>query len=93
MREARECLDAVRRPWYVIQSSLVRYGLSTAYSLGIISVCFPKYGTWPTFLCLASFPVLLVYEVHLRDRTWRRLVEVEAPDLHRKVVGADNEGG
>ena len=42
---------------------------------------------------MASFPVLLVYELHLRDRTWRRLVEVEAPDLYRKVVGADNEGG
>jgi hypothetical protein len=87
--EARASLDAVRKPWYSWQTSSLSIPLVVVWLGGLFlpsSLLPVKW--WNTTFLVVTFVVLFLNQYY-RDKAWRRLIELEAPELHRRLKGTD----
>jgi len=89
VREAQESLDAVRKPWYLMTAPFVGvWSSAMALALFIGAIAMPtssRIGKWWMIGCFVLGGIIWFKNAQYRDKTWRRLIELEAPVLHRKI--------
>jgi hypothetical protein len=60
-------------------------GLVVAFSFALSGL--RQIGKWWNIAFLVAVVVLHYLNQRYRDKAWRRLIELEAPELHRKING------
>ena len=89
VRESRQALERVKRPWYSINHPLS----PILWSALVPFVMFVPRSVLPSAVGILIYFLLLIVIVCLglraKDQAWRRLIEIEAPELHRKISEKD----
>jgi len=83
--EALARINAVRKPWRSWQSTSLQTAMLALFlvSFFIPGSVVPK--NWRRGIFLVCSMALLTINYYIREKAWRRLVEIEAPELHRKL--------
>ena len=87
--DIRASIAAIRTPWHRWQTSF----LQTASVAVMVCWYFVPSSFIPDKWSRGGFAVVLLVlwtlNQYYRDKAWRRLIELEAPELHRKISGTD----
>lgn len=87
--DARASLAAVRTPWYRWQAPALQLPAVVFFvgSFFMPNTLIPE--KWSRAVLLIVGLALWVLNDCRRERIWRRLIELEAPELYRRIKGTD----
>lgn len=78
-------LSAVRQPWYSWQAPFLHTAIVVLVTCAFFTPSFVTREVWWRVGWVVAVSILLMVNQYLRERAWRKLVEFEAPALHRKL--------
>jgi hypothetical protein len=87
--DAGASLAALRTPWHKWQTPSLQLAAAAAVVGSFLMPSSLAAEKWSRATLLVVMLVLWVLNDYYRERAWRRFIELEAPELHRKLKGTD----